>query len=217
MNIYTRIYLVLAVITLITYLSGFHRKKWYGKMVILHLVLCLTTTVTAIALIKYGHFRNNLFVFHIATPIEYAIFAMLYANVIVNSKLKKYIIYSIPAFALLCILFFLVVQPLTVNNSYVVMIESIIMVGLSLYFLRQLLLLQQVESLNSFPMFWICVAILFYFVGSLVIEGMLNYLMRHSMELARKTYRVGYIFKYLLFLLFIVGAFSSRRQSKEAA
>ena len=217
MNIYTKIYLVLVVITLIIYLSGFHRKKWYGKMVILHLALCLITTVTAIALIKYGRFQNNLFVFHIATPIEYAIFAMLYANVIVSNKLKKYIFYSIPAFVMLCVLFFLTVQPLTVNNSYVVMIESIIMVGLSLYFLRQLLLLQQVQSLNSFPMFWICVAILFYFIGSLIIEGMLNYLMRHSMELARKTYRVGYIFKYLLFLLFIVGALSARQQPKETA
>jgi hypothetical protein len=60
--------------------------------------------------------------------------------------------------------------------------------------------------LYQYPLFWISAGILVYFTETLVIEGLLDYLIKHSMELARQAYKISYIFKYLLLLSFTIGA-----------
>lgn len=151
--------------------------------------------------------QNNLFLFHIYTPIEYSILSLLYANVISNPVTKKIIAYSIPLFITLSVLSALFVQHITENNSFITILESLLVLSWSLFFLREVLLLRQVTVLQQFPMFWICVGILFYFTGSLITEGMMNYLIKHSIPLAQRIYSFGYIFKYVLFTLLIIGAF----------
>lgn len=211
MSIYSKVYFGLLFITMVSYLILFRRKELYVKMVISLMGVWFLTTAVAICLIRYAGFKNNLFVFHVSTPLEYIVLVLLYKNVIVNQKVKKYILLSIPFFIAVSILFAIFVQTPDTNNTQIIIIESVFMVFLSLFFLREVLLLQQVTELHRFPMFWISVGILFYFIGNLVIEGMLNYLINHSMDLAKKAYRIGYIFKYLLFILFIIGALCNTR------
>jgi hypothetical protein len=207
MNIYDKVYFGLLIITLVSYLISFRKKERYVRMVILVMILWFLTTAAAICLIKYAGMTNNLFVFHISAPLEYLILSILYKDVINNKAVKKIIILSIPFFITLSILSSAFIQKADVNNSNMIIAESVIMIFLSLFFLRETLLLQRVTVLHQFPVFWISVGILIYFTGNLVIEGMLNYMINHSMELARRIYRIGYIFKYLLFVLFIVAAF----------
>jgi hypothetical protein len=216
MNAYSTLYFLLLLVTFFSYSKSSEKKEYYSKMVRLLMLLWLATSVIAISLIRYAGLKNNLFVFHISTPLEYMILSMLYRDVIANKALKKSILFTIPVFIVLSILIAFFIQKWDTNNSYMIIIESVVMIFLSLFFLRETLLLQQVTVLNHFPMFWISVGILFYFTGSLVIEGMLNYIMRHSMELAKRTYRLGYIFEYLLFILFIIGAFCSKASSFSA-
>lgn len=213
MNIYRLLYFALLLTCFLLYLLLPGKRKYEGTMVLLLLLLWLLTAGTAIYLVKVAGLQNNLFLFHLSTPLEYIILALLYRHAITNRPMRKMISVSIPIFVLLSVLFGVFVQPLRYNNSYIVIIESVLLVFLSLYFLREVLVLQPVLVLNRFPLFWISVAILFYFTGNLVIEGMLNYMIRQSMELARRTYMISYIFKYLLFCLFIAGALCNRRQT----
>jgi hypothetical protein len=210
MSIYSKVYIGLLFITLVSYVITSGKKEKHEQMVILLMVLWFFTSAAALYLVKYAGLKNNLVVFHISTPLEYVILSMLYRDAIVNTTIKKVILLSIPFFIAVSILFSFFVQPPDTNNSYIIIIESVVMVFLSLFFLREILLLQQVTVLHRFPMFWISVGILFYFTGNLIIEGMLNYMVRHSMELAWRTYQIGYIFKYLLFILFIIGAFCNK-------
>jgi hypothetical protein len=210
MDLYSKVYLGLLFITLVSYVTTYRENEKYSKWVILLMILWFFTVAVAIYLSEYAGFKNNLFVFHISTPLEYAILGMLFRGVLVNTTLKKIIALSIPFFVVLSILFAAFIQKPDANNSDIIIIESVMLIFLSLFFLREVLLLQQVPDLHRFPMFWICVAILFYYIGNLIVEGMLNYLIRHSMELARRAYRVAAIFKYLLFILFIIGAFCNK-------
>jgi len=179
-------------------------------MLILLMILWLVTTLAAIYSTKYAGLKNNLFIFHIFTPLEYVLLALFYRDIIVNSRVKKIISYSIPIFILLAILFSVFIQKPDTSNSTVIMIESVIVIFLSLFFLREVLLLQHATILYRFPLFWISVGILFYFTGNMIIEGLLNYMISHSMQLARRVYHIGHVFKYLLFLLFIIGAYCNR-------
>src|SRR5258708_27458954 len=211
MNLLYKVYFGLLLITLVSYLIiAVRNNGQYIKMVILLMTLWLLTSATAIFLSNYAGWKNNLFLFHISTPLEYVILCLLYRDAIVNKGIKRMISISIPVFIILCILSSLFIQKLNADNSYIVIIESVMVIFISLFFLREILLLQQVPVLHRFPMFWICVGILFYYTGNLIIEGMLNYMIHHSMKLALRTYRLGYIFKYLLFVIFIIGAICSK-------
>ena len=214
MNIYMKIYLSLLVATLLIYAIRLPAKRSHEVLITLLLFVWLVTTLSAFAIMRYTNYENNLFVFHISTPIEYAFLSVLYADAIRNTRVRKFILYSIPIFLLLSIFSGLFVQPFNVNNSNMVILESILLVAYSLFFLREVLVLQQVDSVINYPLFWVSVAILFYFIGNLVIEGMLNYLIRHNIEIARTTYRIGYIFKYLLFVLFIAAAFCATKKAR---
>lgn len=215
MNVFNQLYLVLSLLALVAYIPNVFKKPGYIQLTVLYLVVLLLTFLASIYSTNILELRNNLFIFHVATPLEYTILSLLYRSVIVNGMLKKIITFSIPFFLVLSIASSIFIQPLNTNNSYTIILASVIIVFLTLFFLRETLLLQPVTILHRFPMFWISVGILFYYTGGFVIEGMLNYMITHSMELARRTFIIGYIFKYLLFILFIIGAFFNRKSSGE--
>ncbi|THU38281.1 hypothetical protein FAM09_16525 [Niastella caeni] len=205
MNIPDIIFFILLLAAIIFYIIAAGKNKHFGSTVIAYLVLILVTSTLAVYMIKTG-VRNNLFLFHIYTPIEYTILGLLYRNAVTGALLKKIITTSIPFFVVLSTVFSAFVQKPDENNSFITVIESLLILSWSLFYLREILLLQQVTHLHRFPMFWVCVGILFYFTGSLITEGMLNYLIKHSLPLARRVYSISYIFKYLLFILLMIGA-----------
>ncbi len=207
MNIFSVVYIVLLFITLISYITLCRKKDLYVKLVISLLILWVIVTGAAIYSTEYAGLKNNLFIFHIFTPLEYIILALLFKVIIVNTTVKRLLAYSIPVFIVVAILFSIFIQKLNESNSAVITLESVIMIFLSLYYLREVLLLQHATVLHKFPLFWIIVGILIYFTGNLVIEGLLNYVIVHSMELAIRIYNIGHIFKYLLFISFTIGAF----------
>ncbi|MEP7264238.1 MAG: hypothetical protein ABI772_07065 [Bacteroidota bacterium] len=209
MNILQEVYFVLLFITLTLFIIALKNNVYYVKIIVLLITLWLLVSASAMLLSRVAGVKNNLFIFHISTPLEYLLICLLYRNVVENKSVRSMINLSIPVFFVLSILFSLFIQKPTVNNSYIVLIEYVILIFLSLFYLREILLLQQVTVLHRFPMFWISVGILFYYTGNLIIEGMLNYMINHSMELALRTYRLSYVFKYLIFLLFIIGAVCS--------
>lgn len=209
MNILQEVYFVLLFITLTVYIIALRNKMQYVKIIVWIITLWLLVSASAMLLSRVAGVKNNLFIFHISTPLEYLLISLLYRDALVNKNVRRMINISIPVFFILSILFSLFIQKPVVNNSYMVLVEYVILIFLSLFYLREILLLQQVTVLHRFPMFWISVGILFYYTGNLIIEGMLNYMINHSMELALRTYRLSYVFKYLIFLLFIIGAVCS--------
>jgi hypothetical protein len=198
------IFFVLLLIAVISYsIAG---KEIYGRIILIYLVLIVVTSIAAIYVLVFLKLRNNLFIFHIFTPIQYLILSLLYSHEIANPGIKRIINYSIPFFIVLSILFSIFVQKLTDTNSIITIIESIGLITWPLLFLKQTLEMQRVRSLLTFPMFWISVGLLFYFVGTLITEGMLDYLIKHDMEIAKKVFLFTYIFKYMLFIMLSIGA-----------
>lgn len=207
MNLYNLIYALLLLVALISCLVNFSLKEFYAKMVILYLLGLLCIFSASIYLVRVVKLNNNLFLFHISTPVEYIILGLLYYGIMVRLMVKQWILFSIPVFVLLCIFFSLFVQKIDVSNTYAIIISSMLLISWSLFFLGEILLFRPATRLFQFPMFWISTGVLFYYTGSLLIEGMLNFMIAHDMFLARRLYVIVYIFKYLLFIFFIISAF----------
>jgi hypothetical protein len=204
MTVLDIIFFVLLLLAIVSY--AFRSKERYGRIILVYLLLALVTSIATIFVLLVGRLTNNLFIFHIFTPIQYLILSLLYSYEISAVPTRRIIRASIPIFIGVCILLSLFVQKMTDNDSIETIIGSIALILWPLLFLRQTLKLQEVNSLLRFPLFWISVGLLFYFVGSLATEGMLDYLILHDMEMAQKVFLLTYIFKYMLFIMLFIGA-----------
>lgn len=210
MNLFNQLYLILSLVALLSFIPDLSKKQGYVQLTFVYLLILLLTFLASIYSANMAKLKNNLFIFHIATPLEFTVLALLYRKMICNKRVKKVISFFIPLFLVFSFFSAVFLQPLTSNNSNTIILASVIIILLVLFFLRETLLLQQVTFLHRFPMFWISVGLLFYYTGGLIIEGMLNYMISHSMDLARRVFMIGYVFKYLLFILFIIAAFFIR-------
>jgi hypothetical protein len=207
------IFSVLLLLAVISY--AFRTRQRYGRIILIYLLLLLLLSIASICILVYTPIKNNLFIFHIFTPVQYLILSLLYSYEISTVPIRRIIQASIPVFIVICILLSLFVQKMTDNDSIATIIGSIGLILWPLLFLRQTLKLQEVNSLLRFPMFWISVGFLFYFIGSLATEGMLDYLISHDMEMAQKVFFLTYIFKYMLFIMLFIGAWCEMIFSNE--
>lgn len=185
-------------------------KEPFRSYVILYLSLILITSIAAAVTTEVLKVKNNLFIFHIYTPLEYCVISMMFRNSVINPKLRRAITISIPAFLLTSFLFSIAWQTIEHNNSIVSLIEGILVILWSILFLREVLLTQAEEALQRVPMFWVTMGILFYFAGNQMLEGLLNYFMDVSMELARQMYRFSYVFRFILIALLAIGVASKK-------
>jgi hypothetical protein len=202
----TSIYFILLLTALAMYGMALTTKQRYITLLFIYLVSSLVVGLLAFYVRAHTKTGNNLFLFHIFTPVEYTLLSLVYYTVLSGQKIRKAVFVSIPVFMGLSVFFSLFVQGTLDNNSYIGIIESILLVCQTLLFLREVLLLKQVTALYRYPLFWISTGILVYFTETMVIEGLLDYLIRHSMDLALQAYMISYIFKYLLFLALMAGA-----------
>jgi len=209
MNWVRDIYVGLAVLTLLSYLVRLGSETYF-KFIAIYMGVLIAASIVAIVIVDLNHASSNLVVFHLLAPVEYAVLSLLYHHTFRDTRIRRAILFSIPLFIALSALFSLYVQRIDTNNSYIVIIESTLITLWSLLFLRETIMLQRESALQKFPMFWVSIGLLFYFVGSVSVDGLLNYLMDFSMDLARRVYRMTFVLKYLLFILLIVGAFSRR-------
>lgn len=213
MNLADKIYFLLLLLTLASYLVKLNRQEKFIRWITILLIFWLVATLAAVLLPLYGVISKNLFIYHIITPVEFTLILLLYHSYFENVLIKKILVYSIPIFILLCIVFSLFVQKTDISNSYTSIIQSAVIISVSLLFLKETAQLQRVKSLIHYPMFWISVAILFGYTAPLIIEGMLNYLIDQSMALAQQLYLISYFSNYVLLILFMIAVYCNRSSS----
>lgn len=159
---------------------------------------------------------NNLFVYHILTPIQYTIVVFMFLKVIKKDTVKRWMIHSIPIFWIVAILLTLFVQPLDDYSTYSLLIKYILIVSIVLYFLLEIL-----NTPDDYVMpieqtaFWIATGFLLHSGGSVFAQGIANRLMKYSDPLYSLFNTFHSILNYILFASFIV-AFMTKSKSSES-
>ncbi|HEY4111702.1 hypothetical protein [Puia sp.] len=199
------VYLILLLIALFIYGRAFSSGKPYIRILFFYLFLNLCLTILSMGIARFG-VTNNLFLFHVFTPIEYGCICLFYLSIIGDPRIRRVIRISIPLFVLLCIVFAFFVQTLMENNSYIAIAESILIVCWTLLFLREVLLFNPVTALHNYPLFWITAGILIYFTENLVLDGVLSYLIKNTPSLAKLVYRVSFVFNDIFLIALSIGA-----------
>lgn len=153
---------------------------------------------------------NNLYLYHILTPVEYTVLVVIFAYNIHSGFIKRLLLYSIPVFVLLAFVFYKT-EGAKASNDYASALEGIVLTLTALTSLREMMMYATQIRINKSPFFWFATGTLFYSVGNLLILGMLNYLIIKDLSVARVLYQISYIFSYQFFILLIIASFMSEK------
>lgn len=195
-KIYVGLLLVVSVILATRYRNLTFNLKPLLALSLLHLLIEL--------LADYLHFGftpalDNVFLYHLLTPLDYTVLAVVFYRTIADTRLHQAIFWSIPVFWLIAGLFILFFEPLTEFNTLAVRAESVLITFWCFQYFRSLLIRNDPYFPEKDPAFWIIVVILFYFLGNFFIFGSLNYFIKNDVSLGQKVYYAGYTFYYLLY------------------
>jgi len=186
-------------------------RIYYVRIILIYLLSMLLTYGLALCLVKVQHVKNNLFLFHIFKPLEYTLISVLYCHILKQVLIRRFIAWSVPVYLFIAVFLSVFVQKITEDNAYATVIASLLIIIWALLYFREIMLSMEVHTLHRFALFWINVGILFHFIGSLVIEGLFDYLIKHNMPLAMVFSRMEFIFDYILLFAFITGIYDQIR------
>jgi hypothetical protein len=197
-------------LTIVSFVSQYRHLNNVLKVLFLYLITLAIINSLAMYLRLELHIRNNLFLYHILTPLEYILLASIYYRSFRNVAIKKVILWSMYGFVIICILLTQFVEGIQVIDSYARTIEALLVTIWILFYFYQILNTHKVLSLQSDPLFWINVGFLIYFIGNLFIKGLLNTLITQNRDLAKRFYEYGYLLEFNLFIQINIALYCRR-------
>jgi len=109
---------------------------------------------------------NTIWLFHLFTPLEYGFLVMVFSYWQKKPLLRLLLRLSIPLFALMCLVNKLFLESLVSFDNFTASLEGSALIMISVYTLFNLYR-DNSGPISKDPRFWITVAVLIYFSGSL--------------------------------------------------
>lgn len=153
-------------------------------------------------------------IYHFYIPLEYCLWSFYFYLVIKNSILKRIILYSIPTFVIISVVFSLEVVQIQKYPNFQTNIEGILLIIWATYTIFNI---EVKANLNiaRLPVFWICVAALVYNCGIFSYIGAYNYICESRPGLTNdlKFYILN-LLNYFLYTLLSIAFICSQKTRK---
>lgn len=157
--------------------------------------------------------RNNMMVFHVYNPFQYALMAIAYDQEIKQGKIIWLSIIGYVTFAILNAIFW---QPFFEEYcSYSFNVNVVLVSSLSLYYLYRLLNEETDNAFTQYPLFWVSAGYLVYNCINILGLGAFNHLSADS-KLAYILEVIRTLSNYMLYSMFII-AFLTKQKSLQTA
>jgi hypothetical protein len=170
------------------------------RLFLLYFILTLILEVASDFFITKS--KNNLFLYHFSTPIQYAILCYYFLLLFGQNKNKKILFVSAISVVIVLILS-LFFNSISQYFSYASMMKNIIITILVLIYFRKIF----ISSVNyENPVeenVWICTGLFIYSLGNFFIEGSFNYLMEEAKDISHKLYYLHVALDFLFSIIFI--------------
>lgn len=153
-------------------------------------------------------------IYHLYTPVEYALFSHFFYYNLNNKALKKVLLLTIPSFLILSLFISFKIVGI---SKYVGMNDNLEGILLILW---SIITLFSIEfnpefSIIQLPVFWICVAVIIFHSGIFLFNGVYDSLLAKKSPLAEILHQM--IIKnlnYVLYILFSIAFICSNRMKK---
>ncbi|PRY09839.1 hypothetical protein CLV24_11743 [Pontibacter ummariensis] len=154
----------------------------------------------------YLLFNNtrNLYLYHILTPLQYALFSVVAYKALTSFTYRRAILLSIPIYLLISFFITLFLQGLSEYNSYALSIKNALLACWALLYYRETFADLKVVRLEKEPLFWVNTGMFFYSLGSFFVDGLMNQLLVQSYELAHTLYYINVFLGYFLYISFLI-------------
>ena len=122
--------------------------------------------------------HEKFIIFNIFTAAEFVFYSLIFRFHLTNKLLRYIIILLIPIYLLLFILNVIFVQGIASSfHSYTFLLGSFFMVVYSCFFLYESILPESINvKLSHQPFFWISIGLLIFYLGSVIINALVEYL-----------------------------------------
>ncbi len=165
-----------------------------------------------VAMVLWINAKNNLFLGHIHTVIEFLLLSRVYQIEFRHFLPSRFFLILVIIFLSFCLLNTYFWQPYTANNSYAKTLESIILIGLAMTYFYKTLREAKIEKLEKEPLFWINCAILMYFSVDIFIFIFSNYMLQIAGSLATQIWVIHGIFLILFYSICFFAIWLSKSQ-----
>jgi hypothetical protein len=126
--------------------------------------------------------NKNYWIFNLFTTIELVFYAYLFSINFKNATLKKIATYFIPLLIIISILNYRYLQGTAHFHTYTLLFGSFFMVIFCCVYLYELIITDaHNENLFKQPFFWICIGIFLFYLGSVIINSLFEYMLNNNL------------------------------------
>lgn len=185
---------------------AFLRFRSLSKVQRLLLILLLVSlTISSIARYLWSLKENNLYLLHYYTVLEYCFWSGIFYLFFEGKFMKRFIVCTGILFIAFAILNSVFWQDLSSFNSYSRSVESILLVGFSIYYYLKMFKEEKILILEKNVSFWINAAVLVYFSGSFLLFGFSNLLLRLNSHEKIEVWGIHGVFLIIHYILITIG------------
>lgn len=161
--------------------------------------------------IEYG---TNIPMFNFYMALLVTMHMFLLREMVVGKLVKKIVFVLLWVYPLICLANIFFIQGIFNWQSYSYLIGNVIVVSLTVYYFFELFRRPTFINLIKEPAFWICSALLFYYMGSFPFLGLANLLMKAPLILRNNLSVLLNLLTILQYILFSI-AFLCRLKIKK--
>ncbi len=127
---------------------------------------------------------RNYWMFNVFTTFEFLFYTFLFYSYFKKPFFKKIILYFMPFFTLAVVLNILLIQGFNKTfNTYTFLLGSFFIVIFCCCFFYESVLPDKIDQqLSKQPFFWICSGLLIFYLGSVIINALFEYLRNNDLQ-----------------------------------
>lgn len=161
---------------------------------------------------------RNYWIFNVFTTIEFVFYSYLFYLHFRKTLLKKMVVILMPVFIIVVILNIFFVQGFNKTfNTYTFLLGSFFIVIFCCCFFYESVLPDKIDQqLSKQPFFWICSGLLIYYLGSVIINALFEYLRNNDLkeEGIRIYGTINHTLNVILYTSFCIAFYLCRNHKK---
>lgn len=183
----------------------FRFKRFTKLFWTLAVLLLVALIISYSAYILYQNRTNNMYLLHIYTVLEYALWSIFYYQLFEKKVAKKIIVSMLLLFVIFSITNTIYWQSLEMFNSYSRSVESAFLLCFAIAWFYKVFVDSKIIKLESHPVFWINSGVLVYFSGSFLLFITNNFLVHISRQQFFEAWALHGLFLIIHYLFIAIG------------
>ena len=202
LRIYIYFIALSTLLSLIVYARG-KQQPAYLKLFPPYLFLTLLAEVWGTYLWSVG--KSNVALYNIFSTFEFCFYFWAISEMISNKKVKRAILFTIPAYCLIVTYNLMYGQKMIMFHTVTYSLGCLLIVICCIYYFFELFRVPKSLKLSRDPSFWICSGLLFFYCCGFPLYGLINFLFDISFLLLKNFDKVVTILNIFLYTLFSIG------------